>query len=198
MITMCLLLALSGSRAPAVARDTPPRASRLAAPVSRLAPRAPRLPPPGSRLDTIDRIMAVVAGQTITLSDVNAALAFGLVDPPPAGADRIKVALDRLIDRKLMLAEVDRYQPPEPAPDAIAGRVAGLRQKLGPSFDRELKATGLSEDALRREIRDNMRLQIYMNQRFGGTEGDARARLAAEWVDGLRRHTPITVLYLGR
>jgi hypothetical protein len=186
MTILCLLLALSIVRATEVARYTP--AEVRATEVARQTPHP----------ETIDRIMAVIGAQTVTLSDVNAALAFGLIDPPPPGPDRIQVALDRLIDRDLMLVEVDRYQPPEPAPDAIAERVAALRQRLGPSFDRDLKSTGLSEDALRREVRDNLRLQIYMNQRFSGPQGEARARLIADWVAGLRRHTPITVLYLGR
>ena len=155
------------------------------------------LAPSASPADTIDRIMAVVSGQPITLSDVNAALAFRLVEPPPAGPDRIKIALDRVIDRELMLAEVDRYQPPEPAPDAIDQQMAAIRQKLGSRFDTELKATGISEDALRREIRDNIRLQIYMNQRFSGVEGEARAKLVSDWVEGLRRRGAILVLYLG-
>jgi hypothetical protein len=156
-----------------------------------------RLARSAARLDTIDRIMAVVSGQPITLSDVNAALAFQLVEPPPAGADRIKIALDRVIDRELMLAEVDRYQPPEPAPDAIDQRGAAIRQKLGARFGAELKATGISEDALRREIRNDIRLQIYMNQRFSGSEGQARAKLVSDWVEGLRRRASISVLYLG-
>ncbi len=182
MVTICVLLALSTIRATDVARYT--------SVPSHLAPRA-------SRLDTIDRIMAVVSGQPITLSDVNAALTFQLVEPPPAGADRIKIALDRVIDRALMLSEVDRYQPPEPAPDTINEQLTAIREKLGARFGTELKATGISEDALRREIRNNIRLQIYMNQRFSGSEGQARARLVSDWVEGLRRRAAISVLYLG-
>ena len=183
MKVMCLLLVLACARATAVAHDTP-RASDF----------GPRI----SAIDTIDRIMAVVSGQPIMLSDVNAARVFQLVAPPPAGADPLAATLDRVIERTLILADVDRYQPPEPAPDAIADQLAAIRARMGADYDRQLKATGLTEDTLRREIRDNMRIQIYMNERFSGAESAQRAQLVADWLAGLRRRADVTVLYLGR
>ena len=183
MKTICVLLTLVCAGATEGARHTPRP--------SYLAPAAPRL-------DTIDRIMAVVAGQPITLSDVNAALAFQLVAPPPAGADKLAATLDRLIERTLILTDVDRYQPAEPAPDAIADQLAAIRTRMGAGFDRELKATGLTEEALRREIRDNMRIQIYLNERFSGAESAQRSQLVADWIAGLRRRADVRVLYLGR
>ena len=51
------------------------------------------------RAQLIDRVMAVVAGELITLSDVTAALRFGLVPEPPAGQDRLQSALSILIER---------------------------------------------------------------------------------------------------
>src|SRR4029079_14266183 len=64
----------------------------------------------------IDRIMAAVNGQTIMLSDVNAAIEFGLIVPPAGTADPLAFVLERLIERTLILAEVERFQPPEPDP----------------------------------------------------------------------------------
>ena len=63
--------------------------------------------------EIIDRMMAVVAGDLIMMSDVAAAVEFGLVPPAPA-ADVTRTVLSQLIDRSLMLAEVERYAPPEP------------------------------------------------------------------------------------
>src|SRR5437588_8159692 len=57
--------------------------------------------------ETIDRVLAVVAGQVIMLTDVIAARDLGLVTPE--GADPIRGVLARLIDRELVLAEVERY-----------------------------------------------------------------------------------------
>ena len=74
--------------------------------------------------EVIDRILAVVSGQTVTLSDVMAARQLGLVDPPPGTADPVVYIIDHLIDRTLMLAEVDRFQPPEPDPVEVESDAA--------------------------------------------------------------------------
>ena len=64
--------------------------------------------------EVIDRIMAVVGNQPITLSDLNAGILFRFVDVPAGTRDPLAFALDRLIERNLILTEVDRFQPPEP------------------------------------------------------------------------------------
>ena len=175
-----------------------PRASHLAPRASHLAPRSSNLDPRSSSVDTIDRIMAVVAGQPVTLSDVNAARAFELVASPPPGGDPLAATLERVIERALILTDVERYQPPEPAPDAVEAQVAAIRGRMGAEYQRQLKATGLTEDVLRREVRDNIRIQIYMNDRFSGAEPAARAQLVTDWIAGLRRRADVTVLYLGK
>ena len=63
--------------------------------------------------EVLDRMLAVVAGDLIMLSDVTAAVEFGLV-PRTSGPDVTRAVLTQLIDRSLMLAEVERYAPPEP------------------------------------------------------------------------------------
>ena len=79
-----------------------------------------------SEREIIDRVLAILPGQIITLSDVEAALDLGLVEAP-AGGDRIAGGLSALIDRVLMLNEVRRVAPPEPSPAAIDARVARIR-----------------------------------------------------------------------
>ena len=69
---------------------------------------------PAAQGELIERTLALVGGEAITLSDVRGALALGLVDVP-AAADQIPAATKRLIDRALMLREVQRYAPAEPA-----------------------------------------------------------------------------------
>ena len=58
--------------------------------------------------------------------------------------------LDRLIDRTLMLAEVDRFQPPEPAPVEITLRIDELEQRAGSpaAFDKALAVTGMTREQL--------------------------------------------------
>jgi hypothetical protein len=150
------------------------------------------------RAEIIDRIMAVVGGQPVTLSDVNAALAFRLTQPPAGTGDPLAYVLDRLIDRNLMLAEVDRFQPPEPAPVEISLRIDELEQRAGSAeaFGRALAVTGTTRDQLRRQIRDDLRMATYLNQRFG-TNPDLAERISAiaAWTAELRRRAEVTVLY---
>src|SRR4051794_30497493 len=80
--------------------------------------------------ETIDRVLAVVTGDLITLSDVNAAYALGLVEPGPSSADPIRDVLSQLIDRELQLTEVDRFAPPEPTAEAVDEAVAAVRARF--------------------------------------------------------------------
>jgi hypothetical protein len=148
--------------------------------------------------DIIDRILAVVGTQPITLSEVVAAQQFQLIAVPAGTADPTGYVLDRLIERTLMLGEVDRFQPPEPDPVEITVRTDQLQARVGSAaaFDRELAVTGSTREQLRRFIRDSLRIETYSNQRFGSA-GDAKERAAAiaSWTADLRRRAQITVLY---
>ena len=154
-----------------------------------------------ARAEIIDRIMAVVGGQPITLSDVNAVLLFRLVDPPAGTRDPLAYALERAIERTLILAEVDRFQPPEPAPVEISLRIEELEQRAGSAdaFERALAVTGTSREQLRRHIRDDLRIATYLNQRFGpNREAAERATAIAAWVVEIRRRADVIVQYQGR
>src|SRR5687768_17366957 len=85
------------------------------------------VPAPPARAEIIDRVLAVVDGQIVTLSDARAALRFGLV-PADVSADPIGAAMQRLIDRRLTLAEVERYAPPEPPQAAVDAGVLAIER----------------------------------------------------------------------
>src|SRR6266508_6790025 len=108
--------------------------------------------------EVIDRIMAVVSGQPITLSDVTAARQFGLVQVPAGTADPAAYVVDRLVDRTLILAEVERFQPPEPDPVEMTIRMDELERRLGsaPALDKALAVVGMTRDQLRRYFRDDL------------------------------------------
>lgn len=152
---------------------------------------------PASAAEVIDRVMAVVNRQPILLSDVNAAMLFQLVPRSEVG-DPVASTLDRLIERALILEEVERYQPPEPAPEEIEKRVDAIRQRLGTAeaCQKALASVGMTDPQLRSHLRDDLRSVTYINQRFGEADPDARETLIAEWVASLRRRAEVTVLYL--
>ena len=125
--------------------------------------------------------MAVVLQQPIMLSDVNAALSLQLVQVPAGSADPRAVVLDRLIERTLMLGEVERYQPPEPRrprSSARAREIAGAR-RIGDAVSRIMAATGMTPERLRQYVRDDLRSTTYLNQRFGASSQPSDAEVLA-------------------
>ncbi len=151
--------------------------------------------------EVIDRVLAVVQGEIITQSDVTAARTLGLVAVPQA-PDQVAAAMERLIDRALMLLEVERYSPPEPSDAAIGARLAQVRARFASDaeVDRALAASGLTRDQLRRLVRDDLRIKAYLDGRFGAAADSMDVErgnpLVAEWMAGLRRRAQVSVLYL--
>ena len=147
------------------------------------------------RAETIDRVLAVVAGQLITLSDVTAAADLGLQTADGAD-DPVRAVLAKLIDRELVLAEVDRYAPPEPTAEAVDREVARVRQRFASpaTFDAALARSGIDEKHLRETLRQDLRLRAYLDQRF--STADRRVALIDEWMAGLRRRGGVIDLSL--
>jgi hypothetical protein len=149
-----------------------------------------------ARAETIDRVLAVVAGQLITLSDVVAATDLGLQSPDEA-ADPVRAVLSKLIDRELVLAEVDRYAPAEPTAEAVDLEVGRVRQRF-PSqaaFEAVLARSGIDEKHLRETLRQDLRMRAYLDQRFSAA-ADRRSSLVDEWMAGLRRRGGVIDVYL--
>jgi hypothetical protein len=143
--------------------------------------------------ELIERTLAIVGGQIITLSDVHAAIRFGLVEQQK-GANDLGATTETLIDRALMLREVQRYSPPEPLEAEVARRLSEIRKRFSgdDEFARALEAVGLTEQRLQSWVRDDLRIDSYLNQRFAD---DRRAALIADWIADLRRRTPVVHLW---
>lgn len=119
--------------------------------------------------EVIDRVLAVVSSQVVTLSDVRAAQTFGLV-PAATPAETTNDVLVYLVNRQLMLSEVDRYSAPDPAPALLDRRMAQIRSSFpgGEQYQQALARTAMTERRLRNVIADNVRIETYVDQRFGG------------------------------
>jgi hypothetical protein len=148
------------------------------------------------RAETIDRVLAVVAGQLITLTDVRAAIDLRLQTSDGA-ADPVRAVLTKLIDRELVLAEVDRYAPPEPTAEAVDGEVQRVRARFESqaALDAALARSGIDEKHLRETLRQDLRMRAYLDQRFTAAS-DRRQPLVDDWLAGLRRRAEIVDLYL--
>jgi hypothetical protein len=150
--------------------------------------------------EIIDRALAVVSGVVITQSDSTAATELGLtaIEGTSDPAD----VLAKLVERQLMLTEVDRSLPPEPTADAVNQRLQSVRARFpsAAAYEAVLKRTGIDERRLRQMLRDDLRIEAYLDQRFSvpPLTADRRATLIKEWVTGLRRRSDILYLDVPR
>ena len=112
-------------------------------------------------------MLAVAGGYLIMQSDVMAARDLGLVSPGDV-ADPDREVLSRLIDRALVLGEVDRYAPPEPGADAVdrAVQAVGARFATPQAMALAMARVGMDEAHLRETLRQDLRIRAYYEQRF--------------------------------
>lgn len=115
----------------------------------------------------VDRVVAIVGEQVITLSDVRAAEALGLVETA-TGLTREQL-VTRLIERELQRAEVERFGAADIAPAVIDARAQAVRSRFpsAAAFAAALDAHGLSDARFRAWLLDDARIEQYVQQRFG-------------------------------
>jgi len=118
--------------------------------------------------EIIDRVLAVAAGEVIMLSDVTAARDLALVVPDDTAPDPVRAVLAKLIDRELVLAEVERYAPTEPPAEAVDREFQIVRARFPTqqAFATTLVRSGINENHLRETLRQNLRIRAYEDQRF--------------------------------
>ena len=122
--------------------------------------------------EVLDRVIAVVDGRMITLSDVRTIRTLELLDPSTpaapleAGADPV---VEHVIDRVLVLQEVERYAPAPPDDKTIDAALARVAQRIGSTgaLTDRLHSLSVSSAWLRQWIIDGLRIQAYVDQRFG-------------------------------
>ncbi len=144
---------------------------------------------PSDAQQLLDRVVARVGTSPITQTDVEAAVAFGVVEQQDAeGRD----ALKQLIDRRLILAEVERFPPPDPAEASIMELVAKMRATAGANAAAVMKRTGVDDKRLTEIARDTLRIRDYLRQRFG--TGPRADQQMAKWIVDLRARGDVTEL----
>jgi hypothetical protein len=123
-------------------------------------------PSPNLCAQVVDRLVAIVGEQAITLSDVRAARTLALFDVEAGTAD--EALIDKLVERELMRAEIERFGMPQPPPDALEERVRTVRShfKSDDAWKAALESCGLSESRFRAWLADDWRIVQYLQQRF--------------------------------
>ena len=141
----------------------------------------PGLEPATGSQELVDRTLALVGGQPITLSDARGAIALGLIE---AGAS-IGDATAALIRRELILREVQRYAPGAPTDSAVEARLDQVRKRFpgAAAMGRVLEAHGFTEARLRAWVRDDLRTEAYLAQRFASASTPTDADIARDYTD---------------
>jgi hypothetical protein len=126
--------------------------------------------------ELLERTLAIVGTQVITLNDARAAIRLGLVEAAP-NADPASVT-QALVDRELVLREVQRYAPPAPAASTVDARMDEIRTRTAGDWTRTLDETGFTEVRLRAWVRDDLRTVAYLAQRFASASTPTDAEVA--------------------
>jgi hypothetical protein len=149
-----------------------------------------------SAQEVIDRVLAVAGGDVITLSDVRASIELGRVTTGST-ADPVRAGLTLLIDRALILDEVDRFAPPEPSSEAVDAAVAEAAARVGSPamFDQVLARYGLDRPFVRELVRQDLRIRAYLDQRFTADTPAQQRQLVDAWVAGVRQRADVLDLY---
>ena len=132
----------------------------------------------------LDRVVARIGTAALTQTDVDAAVAFGVIDRQ--AGDPVK----QMIERRLIIGEVNRFPPPEPAEMAINELVATMKATAGAQATAVMKRTGVDDKRLAEFARETLRMQAYVAQRFGSGARSDQQR--AQWLDGLRARGDVT------
>ena len=119
----------------------------------------------------IDRVVAIVGGQAITLSDVRAARQLQLVDASGSDAE----VIDRLVVREMMRAEVERFSVALPPGAEIDAALATVRARLAAGGTPSLEALGFKV-----KLGANVRGRYGQ---FGGTDVQRAADINDAFAD---------------
>lgn len=157
-----------GAKSDATVTVAPPPHGVEAAPVG---------PQPG---EAIDRLVAVVNGDLILESDVEEERRLAALQPvrDPSGAFSREQAIERLIDRTLILQQA-KLQAQEPVTDAeVQAELTTLRKEIAACKQYQcdtaagwaafLKANGLTEAEVTERWRQRMEMLRYIELRFRG------------------------------
>jgi hypothetical protein len=140
----------------------------------------------------LDRSLSRVYATTVMSSDVRQAKMLRLVpDAATASDTAVWVALE---NRLLMLRETANNERLEPSKDAIATARDAWRRGWpeGENLPALMTRAGMTDQALDGWFRDELRINAYINQRFGQVPD--RATRISSWLSDLRRRAnlPIT------
>jgi peptidyl-prolyl cis-trans isomerase SurA len=124
----------------------------------------------GVRAELIDRIVAAVNNDVITLSELRQAVAFNQAMGSKGEGRRLEAeTLVGLINRRLLVQEASRTRVVEVTAEDVAAERAQLRKEFGSdeAFRAFLERTGLTEARLDRMLRERLLVERFVQKKIG-------------------------------
>lgn len=141
----------------------------------------PAAPPVPAGAVVLDHVVAVINGSVILQSDVNEEIDYSVLQPFTNRGRRTtpQRALQRLIDRDLILQQMQTQQSePPPTDEEVQQELAQLRAvipdcaqyhcKTEEGWQAFLKANGMTEKEVVNHWRQRMQILAFIQSRFGG------------------------------
>jgi peptidyl-prolyl cis-trans isomerase SurA len=122
------------------------------------------------RAELIDRVVAAVNNEVITLSDLQQAVAFNAALGGKGNGKQLEQeTLEGLINGRLLLQEAYRLRFTEVSEQDIAAEVGRLKQRLGSddAYRSFLDRTGLTEERLSRMLGERMLIERFVEKKIG-------------------------------
>ena len=142
-------------------------------------------PPQALAAVELDRVVSSVHTTKIWSSDIRQARLLKLCGPAVTSDDGILLELQ---NRALLLAEVGRAAGREPSADELATYRRAWEQTLGTTDVEPLMArAGMNARELQAWQRNDLRIRLYLDSRFGNLPANQRAARTAEWLADLRQ-----------
>lgn len=128
-----------------------------------------------ARAETIDRVAVAVGNRVITTSDIERQIrvaAFISGTKPDLSPEARRQAAGRLIDQKLIQAELESARYPEPDPGQVDTLLAEFKTKFYPApeqYRRALAEAGITEDDVKEQLHWQRRWASFVGLRFRPT-----------------------------
>jgi peptidyl-prolyl cis-trans isomerase SurA len=125
------------------------------------------LPGALARAELVDRIVAIIDREVVTLSEAEQASEIARARTGAAAAPLVSV-VERLIESRLVEREVERFTGEPVSPELADGAFQEVRARFSfeTAFLEMLARNGLSEEELRATLRGQIGVAQYLEQRF--------------------------------
>ena len=136
----------------------------------------------------VDRLVAVIGEQALTWRDVEAARLLGSIAPGGSESEGVQ----RLLTRELMRLEIERLAVAMPIGAAIDERIDRAVQRAGSTeaWTQALATLGLTEATARAWVADDIRIDVYVDQRFTAAAQPTDVEVAQDATAAAGGRTP--------